>query len=120
MKGWIGVKALNLLCHLGISEEERAVIQTVQVDVALYCDMQLAAEQDDLSHAIDYRTVEAEFCRIASERPYKLIESLGAAFMKRLREFPDVLQIRLLLRKPGALPQAQATFVELQWPDGYL
>ena len=95
-----GIKAFGF--H-GVFPEERREGQEFIVDVALYTDLKIAGESDDLSTTIDYskvaKLVEAE---IRGE-PLNLIEALAERTAKNiLSSFSKVEKVTITVHKPSA------------------
>lgn len=53
----IEIRGLRLLCHVGVTAEERAVAQPVEVDLDLSVDLSAAASSDSVSDTVDYGAV---------------------------------------------------------------
>lgn len=53
----IEIRGLRLLCHVGVTGEERAVAQPVEFDVDLSVDLSAAASSDSVSDTVDYGAV---------------------------------------------------------------
>ena len=86
--------------HHGVTDEEQAAAQAIEVDVELVVDLQAAGRSDDLAQTVDYAAV-YEACRaIVEDRRYRLLEAIAEEIAGTvLRSFPaDEVTIRV--RKP--------------------
>ncbi|MBI3010406.1 MAG: dihydroneopterin aldolase [Candidatus Omnitrophica bacterium] len=79
---------LKLLCHLGITEEERVTAQPVWVDLEIPTDAAKIAQKDDVSFAIDYARVAARVKELSQSRSFRLMETLADQIANRvLKDF---------------------------------
>jgi dihydroneopterin aldolase len=86
----------------GVSEEERAEPQEIQLDIELLLDLAPSGASDALDETVDYAAV-FEICREqAEERSYRLLEALGEAIAGEvLGRFARVDRVVVEVRKPG-------------------
>jgi dihydroneopterin aldolase len=86
----------------GVTEEERAEPQTIELDVELRLDLRAAGHSDDLAQTVDYGDV-FEICRAQVEQhTYHLLEGLAEAIATDiLGRFPDVGSVVVRAMKPG-------------------
>ena len=86
----------------GVSEEERAEPQVIELDIEVATDLRPAGTRDDLALTIDYAEV-FEVCRAQVEqRSYRLLEAIGEAVAADvLRLFPAAAGVTVTVRKPG-------------------
>jgi dihydroneopterin aldolase len=86
----------------GVTEEERAEPQTIELDVELRLDLRAAGRSDDLAQTVDYGDV-FEICRAQVEQhTYHLLEGLAEAIATDiLGRFPDVGSVVVRAMKPG-------------------
>lgn len=97
------IPGIPLQARVGCTPEERAVAQRVLLDLELECDAHAAGEADDLALAVDYVGVRDTVERVATARPFRLIEALAESVASEiLRGFP-VPRVRVRVRKPAAL-----------------
>ena len=73
----IVIRNLELRCVIGVEDWERRMAQRLVVDIELQGDFSAAAESDDISAAVDYRTVCAATREIAESCEYRLLETLA-------------------------------------------
>ena len=86
----------------GVSDEERAEPQQIDVDVELEADLAPAGASDDLADTVNYSRV-FDACReVVEERSFKLLEAIAEAIAVRvLADFARVEAISVRVRKPG-------------------
>ena len=105
---------VRLTVCLGVPLAERSRTQEVFLDVDLGCDTRPAGLSDDVHQTIDYSAVLHTVHRVATSRPYALVESMvehiAAAI---LGEYP-VQEVRLRLRKPAALKAKGVGYAAVQ------
>lgn len=103
---------LQLRCHIGVPDEERASPQLLHADVVIRSRVPFEAAQDDIAQTIDYAAVAARLEQIAAEKPRRLIETLAADLaMCVLAEFAaPAVEITL---KKRILPQTDHVAVRL-------
>ncbi len=75
----IVLKGMRLEGHLGVSEEERAFPQLVEVDVEIEADLGASAASDDLTDTIDYGPIVERTSRLVGSGEHRLMESLAGA-----------------------------------------
>lgn len=100
----IVVPDLSLRAKVGVSGEERSTEQEILLDVELHLDLQPAGRSDDLSMSVDYEAVCETLAATARSRPFRLIEAVAEEAARVLLERFPVREVRVRVRKPGALP----------------
>ena len=73
----IRINGLELPCHIGWPDEERAHPQTLKADVEMQAPVPFAQCAEDLSNTIDYDAVARRLTALAAEQPVKLVETLA-------------------------------------------
>jgi dihydroneopterin aldolase len=83
--------------HHGVSEEERAFPQLIEVDLEVEADLDAAARSDDLGDTIDYGPLVELTRAIVEERRFRLLEAIaGAIVAEALRSAPSVTAVTVL------------------------
>ncbi len=72
------LKGLELDCHIGVPDEERACAQRLLVDIELVSPLPFVAMQEDIECSINYFTLSQRLVELAQEEPIKLIETLAS------------------------------------------
>lgn len=108
------IRDLTLETIVGLYPWERAVKQTLFVDVDLATDIRQAAADDDLQYTVDYSAVCEAIITLADKGRYQLIETLAeniAAMI--LRDF-SVLWLRVAVYKTDVLPHVRRVGIEIE------
>jgi dihydroneopterin aldolase len=91
----------------GVSSEERAEAQPIEVDLALRLDLSRPARTDDLADTINYVSLFDLVHEIVEGRSFKLLEALGGAIADSVLAAHPVDDVEVRVRKPRApLPGA--------------
>lgn len=72
----IRLNGLELVCSIGVPDEERAEPQRLTADVELVPSMFFAEAGDDLARTVDYDALSKRLMAVAAERPRRLVETL--------------------------------------------
>jgi FolB domain-containing protein len=73
----ISIQGLEVMAHVGVPEEERAVAQRLLIDLRFAASAQPEELQDDIARTVDYHVVSLRAVEISRARSYKLIETLA-------------------------------------------
>ncbi len=98
----IHLKGMVFYGHHGVSPEEQALGQRIEVDLEVEADLAAAALEDDPGQTIDY----AELYRITREvvegDPVRLLETIAQRVADRIQDEYDVGAVWVKVMKPGA------------------
>jgi dihydroneopterin aldolase len=98
------VPDIPLQARVGITDAERAKEQAVLVDVELGLDLGRAGTADELERTVDYEKVCDVVADTVRARPYRLIETMAETCARALLgAWPAVAEVRVRVKKPGAL-----------------
>ena len=79
---------LEVFCHVGVPDEERAQPQRLLLTVEMSYDLSVAAASDALTGTIDYFAVSQRLVEFGKGRSWKLIERVAAEIAEMiLNEF---------------------------------
>ena len=118
MLGIVGFENHRINCVIGINAEERLEEQEIWVDVQAEIDFSQVALTDDLSQAVCYATM-ADFCtQLAQKGKYQMLETLAYELVQQLARRFKLSWIKVVIKKPKALPTAEFAFVELEYRKG--
>lgn len=107
----VGLRADTVI---GVHDWEREIRQPVELDLDLAFDTRRAGATDRLEDTLDYAAISARLIELISASEFQLIEALADACAQVvLKEFP-VASLRLVLRKPGAVPEADHVGVVIE------
>ncbi|MEM6702080.1 MAG: dihydropteroate synthase [Acidobacteriota bacterium] len=96
----VHVDALLLSCHIGVTEEERAVEQPLSV--SLEFTSAARARDDALATTIDYAAVCADCRRFAAGGSWQLIETFAQQLGERLLALTGAAALEIRIDKPEA------------------
>ena len=107
---------LEVECHIGVGEEERAQPQRLHLTLHLEVHSPSGPSgrfSDEIDEVLDYaavRTMARETCRANS---FKLLESLADLIARRCLEDPRVLSVEVTLTKPDIFSDCRSAGVRL-------
>ncbi|MDR0736265.1 MAG: dihydroneopterin aldolase [Zoogloeaceae bacterium] len=103
----IFIEDLRIKARIGIHPWEKAVPQTLALDISLgVASTALAAGSDDIRNTVDYAAVGACLRAELPTRHFNLLETLAEFAAALILEAFAVQWVRLSVAKPGALPNA--------------
>lgn len=106
----ITLRGMRFLGRHGVSADERAEPQPIEVDLVLRLDLSRAATSDDLADTVDYAAAFTVARRIVEERSFHLLEALAGAIADAVLAAFVVESVEVRVRKPKApLPGAFET-----------
>ena len=97
----ISVEGIELRGRCGVTPEERAVGQTIVVDVRLEPVACPGARSDDLSGTVDYGWVVDTVRGIVEGREFNLLERLAEVLADALWEALDLVFLEVAVTKPA-------------------
>ena len=111
--GRISIVDLELNCHVGVADEERAQPQRLLVTVVMDYDFSTAAVSDRITKTIDYFAVSKRLLKLsAGGRSWRLIEKLCTEIADIIMtEYPA--QSVMVEVKKFSVPQARHVAVSL-------
>ena len=108
------IEGLVVETVVGVYDWERKVDQRLLVDLEMAWDNRVPGRTDDVADALDYAAVSArvETC-LQALRP-QLLEHGAEVLARALQDEFGITWLRLAIRKPGAVPTAQAVGVQIE------
>lgn len=97
------IKDLRIETIIGIFDWEREIKQIVSMDLEMASDNRLAADNDSIENALDYKSVAKRVISFVEQSDFQLVETLAEEVAVIIREEFKVPWLRLRLGKPGAL-----------------
>jgi dihydroneopterin aldolase len=86
----------------GVSDEERAEVQQIEVDVDVELDLTRPGTSDDLADTVDYRDLFDVCRRVVEERSFRLLEGIAEALAADVLErFPSIETVFVRAKKPA-------------------
>ena len=74
----IEIRALRVLCHVGVGGDERASAQPLELDIGLELSLRVAAESDDVGDTVDYGEVSIAVASAVQATDHALLERVAA------------------------------------------
>lgn len=101
------IQDLKIQTVIGIFDWERAIRQTICLDLEMASDIRPAAEQDSIDHALNYKAVADRIVEFVEASEFQLVETLAERIAELVLNEFSVPWLRLKLGKPGALRKAR-------------
>ncbi|AOM00348.1 dihydroneopterin aldolase [Cobetia marina] len=108
------IEALAVETVIGVYDWERTIRQRLVIDLEMATDIRPAAAGDDLTHTLDYAAISARIQTYADDSQFELVETFAERLAALLREEFGIPWLRMTVRKPGAVPEAQAVGVRIE------
>jgi 7,8-dihydroneopterin aldolase/epimerase/oxygenase len=108
------IEDLRIETTIGIYDWEKAIRQTVALDLEMAFDNRVPAASDRIDDTLDYKRVSKALIAFVGESRFELVETLAERCAELvMREF-GVRWLRLKLSKPGAVTGARAVGVLIE------
>ncbi|TKB56792.1 dihydroneopterin aldolase [Ferrimonas aestuarii] len=101
------IRQLECQAVIGIFDWEKAITQTLYLDLEMSWDIRPAAASDDYQHALCYDTVSKAITTLVEGTPHELIETVAEKVAALVREQFGVNWVQVSVHKPGAVANAQ-------------
>ena len=93
------IEKAPFLTKIGVSEEERAQLQEILIDIVIYYNIKKAAESDDIRNSINYSEIYSKIKPIA-EQQCKLIETMAEKIAELILCNYHIEKIKVRVKKP--------------------
>jgi dihydroneopterin aldolase len=110
----IFVTDLRVDAIVGIWDWERAMTQSVSIDLEMAWDIRPAAENDDIDQTLDYRSVSKRVGAFVQESQFKLIETMAEQIADLIRQEFGVTGLTVSIHKPSAVRGARDVGVRIE------
>ena len=110
----IVIKDLLLRGIIGINEDERVNKQDILINMTLFSDIRKAAASDNISDAVNYRTITKRIIKHIEESSDFLVEKLASDIAELILMDFNVEKAIVRVEKPGALRFAQSVGIEIK------
>jgi 7,8-dihydroneopterin aldolase/epimerase/oxygenase len=108
------IRDLALETIVGLYPWERAVKQTLLIDVDMATDIRQAAADDDLQYTVDYSAVCAAIVILADKGQYQLIETLAENIATMVLENFAVTWLRVAVHKTDVMTHVGRVGIEIE------
>lgn len=109
----IRIKNLRLRTYIGFNEDEIKNKQDVVINVLIQYRADAAANSDEVTNALNYRTITKQIIALVENNRFYLLEKLTADVLLLASEHPSVLYAEVEVDKPHALRFADSVSLSL-------
>ena len=102
MSDRITLRGMQFSGRHGVSDEERAATQPIEVDLVLRLDLSKPAATDDLGDTVNYATLFELARAVVEQRSFHLLEALAGAIADDVLAAHPVDDVEVRVRKPKA------------------
>ncbi|MEC9365093.1 MAG: dihydroneopterin aldolase [Pseudomonadota bacterium] len=110
----IFIRGLRVETVIGVHAWERQLERPLVFDLELGADTREAASSDRVRDAVDYAAVAETVARIAKTLQPALLETLAERLARQLFEDFPIQRLRLVIDKPGAVPDVKQVGVAIE------
>lgn len=108
------IKDLSVSGIIGINPEERVNAQEILINAVLWTDTRAAARSDDITDAVNYRTVTKALIEHIHGGEPMLVERLVQELVDICFALePRIAQVEMTVEKPGALRHSRSVGVSI-------
>lgn len=100
------IEKLEVFTTIGVYEWEKGITQRLVFDLRMAHDNKPAADNDDITQALDYASVSQTLTDFAQNNTFELVETMAEKAAKLLMDSFSIPWIALKLSKPGAVANA--------------
>ncbi len=94
---------LRVQTVIGIWDWERAIKQTVAIDLEMATDIRTAAASDSIEDTLDYKNVAKRIIEFVEQSSFQLVETMAERIAGIVTDEFGVPWVRVRLSKPGAI-----------------
>ena len=102
----IRLSGIQVHGRLGVTANERATAQPLDVDLTVECDLSAASRSDDFAETIDYARLHERIVAAVAGTSYALLERLARAILDVLFEDARIVRAEVTVAKPRVLDGA--------------
>src|SRR5699024_2847584 len=99
----IEIRNMRVRAILGINDWEREKKQDIVISIRFDYDAAQAIEDDDVEHAVNYKTITKKVLKFVEESDYFLIETLTDTLFDMISGIEPVQHVCITVEKPHAL-----------------
>lgn len=111
----IRIKDLRLRTYIGFNPEEVKNKQDVVINAEIHYPAVVACDSDDVTDALNYKTVCKQMISHVEGNSFKLLEKLTADLLSIAADHPSVAKAMVTVDKPHALRFADSVSLTLEW-----
>lgn len=110
----IFLRGLNVVAQCGVYSHEKGHTRPLVVDVMVWLDPTWRSHDDSLAQTVDYDVLAQHVRDVAGGDHLDLIETFAEHVCTRILADPRIERVRLSVEKPGAVPDALCSGVEME------
>lgn len=114
----IHVNGIPCAAYIGVTEDERAAPQEIQVHVALSMDLEPAANTDDVKLTVDYRGIVSRVQETVQGRQFHLLEALVYRVCRAILEDPRIESVQVTAEKRPRVLAGKVDHVAVEMKKG--
>ncbi|TPE54960.1 dihydroneopterin aldolase [Maribrevibacterium harenarium] len=114
MNDIVFIEGLHVDAVIGVYDWEKVILQQLVFDLEMEHDNRVPAATDDLSKTLDYEAISNFIRDYCKENQFELIETLAERLAAALIAQFSLSVITMTLRKPSAVPSANAVGVKIR------
>lgn len=111
----INITNLRLRTFIGFNPEEVSKQQDVVINVEIHYPSKNAAKSDDVTNALNYKTITKRIIELVEAGRFSLLEKLVADILDIAKEHDWVVFAKVRVDKPHALRFADSVSLTLSW-----
>jgi len=108
------INSLTIETVIGCLNWERKIRQRVILDIEMAVDCQKAAQTDNVVDALNYAAVSQRVVSFVQDSSFKLVETLAERVAEIILAEFTCQHVKIRLKKPGAIPEAQTVGVIIE------
>ena len=110
----ITLQAMRFAGRHGVSDEERAVPQEIEVDLDVEADLGGAGVSDDLVRTVDYGPLIRLCAHVVEDESYHLLEGIAQRIATQVLEVDRVQAVTVRVRKLAVPVDADIEFAQVE------
>ncbi|MGP4842820.1 dihydroneopterin aldolase [Marinobacter sp. 1Y8] len=114
MTDTVFIEGLTVETVIGVYGWEREILQRLEIDLEMAWDIRVPGQSDVVDDALDYAAVSAAVTGWFEQNQPQLLECAAEAVAGLIRTQFGTSWVRLVIRKPGAVPTARAVGVRIE------
>lgn len=109
------IRDLKIFAYHGVNPEEKVDGQNFVFDIDMSVNMTKACHSDDVEDTVSYAKVIKTVTRVVTEKKYNLLEKVAQVVSDAIfEEYPDVFDVKIVLKKPEAPMKADFNWVGVE------
>lgn len=109
------IKDLHLFAYHGVNKEEKTKGQNFYLDLTVWLDISEPCLNDNIEDTVSYAEIIKKVSAVFTEKSYNLLEKAAEVVSDAVfKEFPAVMETKILLKKPEAPIKADFAYVAVE------